>query len=168
MTIEPASRTIRKPAVVHAIGPERKELVEKMQVFWRKQKWSPVQPKRDVPTMPNALLFTLRSVPHHYDGIKAAIESTGDARVYFGEPLAYIRGQGVALFRVEATGFSFLKNLFAWWAEAERGEATGFDIRLFEKNKQYVGSLRGLTPEAAEELIRGHATINAGVAPAAG
>ena len=78
-----------------------------MEVFWRKQKWSPVQPKRDMPTMSHARLFTLRSVPHHFDAIKAAIESTGDARVYFGEPLAYIRGQGVALFRVEATGFSF-------------------------------------------------------------
>jgi len=138
-----------------------------MQVFWRKQKWSPVQPKRDTPTMPNALLFTLRSVPHHYDGIKAAIESTGDAHVYFGEPLAYIRGQGVSLFRVEATGFRFLPNLFDWWAEVEREEATGFDIRLFKNNKEFVGSLRGLTPQAAEELIRGNAVINAGVAPTA-
>ena len=79
------------------------------------------------------VLFTLRSVPHHFDGIKAAIESTGEARVYFGEPLAYIRGQGVALFRVEATGFSFLKNLFDWWTEAERENATGFDIRLYSR-----------------------------------
>lgn len=118
--------------------------------------------------MPNALLFTLRSVPHHFDGIKDAIESTGDARVYFGEPLAYIRGQGVSLFRVEATGFRFLENLFAWWTEAERGEATGFDIRLFKNNKEFVGSLRGLTPHAAEELIRSSAMINAGVEPSAG
>lgn len=131
-----------------------------MHVFWRKQKWSPVQPKRDLPTMPRAHLFTLRSVPHHFDGIKAAIESTGEARVYFGEPLAYIHGQGVALFRVEATGFSFLKNLFDWWAEAEREEAAGFDIRLFKNNKQLVSSLRGLTPEQAEALIREHSTIN--------
>lgn len=138
-----------------------------MQVFWRKQKWAPVQPKRDVPTMPHGLLFTLRSVPHHYDAIKAAIESTGDAHVYFGEPLAYIRGQGVALFRVEATGFSFLKNLFDWWTAAEREEAAGFDIRLFEHNKQFVGSLRGLTPKQAEDLIRAHAAINDKAASAA-
>jgi hypothetical protein len=131
-----------------------------MQFFWRKQKWSPVQPKRDVPTMPGARLFTLRSVPHHYDGIKAAIESTGDARVYFGEPLAYIHGQGVSLFRVEAKGFSFLKNLFDWWAEAEREEAAGFDIRLFVNNKRFVASLRGLSPEAAEQLILEHSRIN--------
>ncbi len=131
-----------------------------MHVFWRKQKWSPVQPKRDVPTMARARLFTLRSVPHHFAEIKAAIESTGDARVYFGEPLAYIRGQGVSLFRVEATGFSFLKNLFDWWSEAEREEAAGFDIKLFVNNKQFVGSLRGLTPEQAEALIREHSLIN--------
>lgn len=118
--------------------------------------------------MPNARLFTLRSVPHHFAGIKAAIESTGDARVYFGEPLAYIRGQGVALFRVEATGFSFLKNMYDWWAEAEREEATGFDIRLFENNKQFVGSLRGLTPEQAERLIREHSRINEQASAAAG
>lgn len=131
-----------------------------MHIFWRKQKWSPVQPKRDVPTMPRARLFTLRSVPHHFAGIKAAIESTGDARVYFGEPLAYIRGQGVSLFRVEAVGFTFLKNLYAWWSEVEREEAAGFDIRLFVNNKQFVGSLRGLTPEQAEALIRENSRIN--------
>ncbi len=131
-----------------------------MQVFWRKQKWSPVQPKRDAPRMSRAHLFTLRSVPHHFDGVKAAIESTGDARVYFGEPLAYIRGQGVSLFRVEATGFSFLKRLYEWWAEAEREEAAGFDIRLFERNKEFVASLHGLTSEQAEALIRAHSTVN--------
>ncbi len=138
-----------------------------MEVFWRKQKWSPVQPKRDVPTMSRARLFTLRSVPHHFDAIKAAIESTGDARVYFGEPLAYIRGQGVALFRVEATGFSFLTNLYEWWAEAEREEATGFDIRLFVNNKQFVGSLHGLTPQQAEDLIREHSLVSEKAASAA-
>ncbi|HEX3721905.1 MAG TPA: hypothetical protein VHV31_03895 [Nitrolancea sp.] len=110
--------------------------------------------------MPSSSLFTLRSVPHHFAGIKSAIESTGDARVWFGEPLAYLEGRGVALFRVEATGFSFLKNLYAFWAEAERLEATGFDIRLYANNKQFVGSLRGLTVERAEELIKAHATMN--------
>jgi len=131
-----------------------------MQRFWRKQKWAPVQPKRDVPTMPGARLFTLRSVPKHFVAIKNAIEATGDARVYFGEPLAYIHGQGVSLFRVEATGFSFLANLYARWTEIEREEAAGFDIRLFESNKQDVGSLRGLSPEQAEALIRQHARVN--------
>lgn len=131
-----------------------------MQRFWRKQKWTPVQPKRDVPTMPGARLFTLRSVPKHFVEIKNAIESTGDARVYFGEPLAYIHGQGVSLFRVEATGFSFLPHLFAWWTETEREEATGFDIRLFVSNKQDVGSLRGLTPEQAETFIHEHSRSN--------
>jgi|ThiBio_1000_plan_1041568.scaffolds.fasta_scaffold16135_2 hypothetical protein len=128
--------------------------------FWRKQKWSPVQPKRDTPEMASAWLFTLRSVPHHYDEIKAAIESTGDARVWFGEPLAYLEGRGVALFRVEATGFSFLPNLYDFWAAAERDEATGFDIRLYTQNKQFAGSLRGLTPQQAEALIKEHALVN--------
>ena len=131
-----------------------------MQRFWRKQKWSPVQPKRDQPTMPDARLFTLRSVPHHYAGILNAIQSTGDAHVYFGEPLAYIHGQGVSLFRVEASGFTFLKNLYEWWSEAEREEAAGFDIKLYVNNKQLVGSLRGLTPEQAERLIREHSRAN--------
>jgi hypothetical protein len=134
-----------------------------MHVFWRKQKWSPVQPKRDSPEMPSAWLFTLRSVPHHFAGIKAAIESTGDARVWFGEPLAYLEGRGVALFRVEAKGFTFLTNLYAFWAEAERLEATGFDIRLFANNKEFVGSLRGLTPALAETLIKQHARVNQAV-----
>jgi len=131
-----------------------------MHVFWRKQKWSPVQPKRAVPEMPSAWLFTLRSVPHHFAGIKAAIESTGDGRVWFGEPLAYLEGRGVALLRVEATGFTFLTNLYVFWTEAERLEATGFDIRLFANNKQFVGSLRGLTPTQAEQLIKEHARVN--------
>lgn len=134
--------------------------------FWRKQKWSPVQPKRDTPEMASAWLFTLRSVPHHYDEIKAAIESTGDARVWFGEPLAYLEGRGVAIFRVEANGFSFLPNLYAFWAKAERDEAAGFDIRLYTHNKQLVGSLRGLTPQYAEAFIKEHAHMNQAVGAA--
>ena len=118
--------------------------------------------------MPGARLFTLRSVPHHFAGIKAAIESTGDAHVYFGEPLAYIHGQGVSLFRIEATGFSFLKNLYDWWTEAERENATGFDIKLYVNNKQEVGSLRGLMPEKAETLLREHSHINETAVPSAG
>ena len=131
-----------------------------MHNFWRKQKWSPVRPKLDLPEMPSSYLFTLRSVPHHYTGIKAAIESTGDARVWFGEPLSYLEGRGVALFRVEATGFSFLKNLYDFWAEAERLEATGFDIRLYRDNKQFVASLHGLSAQQAEELIKAHSRVN--------
>ncbi len=118
--------------------------------------------------MPGARLFTLRSVPHHYAGILHAIQSTGEAKVYFGEPLAYIHGQGVALFRVEATGFGWLKNLYDWWNEAERGEAAGFDIRLYVHNKQFVAGLRGLTPEQAETLIWEHSAINETVVPSAG
>jgi hypothetical protein len=135
--------------------------------FWRKQKWSPVQPKRDTPEMTSSWLFTLRSVPHHYDEIKSAIESTGDARVWFGEPLAYLEGRGVAIFRVEATGFSWLSNLYAFWTKAERDEATGFDIRLYTQNKQLAGSLRGLTPSYAEAFIKEHARMNQAAGAAA-
>jgi hypothetical protein len=106
-------------------------------------------------------------VPHHYAEIKAAIESAGDARVWFGEPLSYLEGRGVSLFRVEAKGFTFLKNLYDFWAEAERLEATGFDIRLFAKNKQFVGSLRGLTPAEAEQLIKEHSRVNQAAAATA-
>ena len=130
-------------------------------LFTRTQPDNPVQPQRLVPTIPGAFLFTLRSVPRHYAGIKAAIESTGEARVYFGEPLAYLKGQGVALFRVEATGFGWLDNLYDWWRQAESAEATGFDIRLFVENTRYVARLRDLTPAEVEVLITRNATRNA-------
>ena len=61
----------------------------------------------------------------------------------------------------------FLKNLYDWWAEAEREEATGFDIRLFVNNKEFVGSLHGLTPQQAEDLIREKSRVNERAAPAA-
>ena len=113
--------------------------------------------KHAVPVWPGAWLFTLRSVPHHYHGIKAALEATGDAHVYFSEALAYIRGQGVSLFRVEATGFTFLPHLYDWWHFTERAEAFPFDIVLYVNNTERVGSLRGLSPAEAEALIREHA-----------
>jgi hypothetical protein len=123
-----------------------------------------VRPRLQVPTVPGAWVFTLRSVPHHHDGILAAIESTGDAHVYFSEPLAYIKGQGVSLFRVEATGFSFLRNLYDWWREVERREATGFDIRLYVDNTRLIGNLRDRTPAQVEELIVRNAPRHEGAA----
>ena len=103
------------------------------------------------------MLFTLRSVPRHYDAFKDAIESTGEATVYFGEALAYIRGKGIALFRIEATGTDFVDALYERWRELEWNEAFRFDVTLYIHNTEYVDSLRGYTPDEAKELIASHA-----------
>lgn len=122
----------------------------------------PDEPKRTEPTMPGAMLLTLRSVPRHYDALKDAIESTGDARVYFGEALAYIRGKGIALFRVEATGTDWVDALYETWRELEWREAFRFDVTFYVNSTDYIDSLRGYSPEEAKELIRKHAPINEG------
>lgn len=124
-----------------------------MRLFKRSQTSAPYYPKRTGPSQPNAHLFTLRSVPRHHDGILAALQSTGSARVYFSEPLAYLRGQGVSLFRVEASGFDFLDNLYAWWRETERLEAFTFDIALYVNNVDFVASLRDHGPAEIRRLI---------------
>lgn len=122
-------------------------------LFARTQTTIPIEPRRLQPEIGGAYLFTLRSVPHHYEGIKRAIESTGEARVYFAEPLAYLRGQGVSLFRVEATGFGWLEPLYAWWRDIERTEAAGFDIKLYVENTRYVANLRDHPPAEVADLI---------------
>jgi hypothetical protein len=99
------------------------------------------------------LLFSLRSTPRHHVGIKVAIESTGRARVYFSEPLAYLRGQGVAIFRVEAFGLDWLENLYAFWRDTEALEAFTFDIALYVNNTEYITSLRGRTPDEMRRII---------------
>jgi hypothetical protein len=105
------------------------------------------------------MLLTLRSVPRHFDALSEAIESTGEARIYFGEALAYIRGKGIALFRIEATGLDWVDALYQRWRELEWEEAFRFDITLYVHNTDYVDSLRGYSPEQAKELIRKHAPI---------
>ena len=117
---------------------------------------TPDEPRQTVPTTPGAMLFTLRTVPRHYDVLKEAIESRGDATVYFGESLAYIRGKGVALFRVEATGTDFVDSLYETWRALERQEAFRFDIDFYIHNTEWVASLRGHSPEEAKELIEQH------------
>ncbi|TVR75447.1 MAG: hypothetical protein EA415_03865 [Sphaerobacteraceae bacterium] len=114
---------------------------------------TPDEPQRTGPSKPGAMLFTLRSVPRHYHALKAAIESTGEATVYFGEALAYIRGKGISLFRVEATGTDFVDNLFETWRELEWNEAFRFDVTFYIHNTEYVDSLRGYSPEQVKELI---------------
>lgn len=118
---------------------------------------TPDEPQRTGPSTPGAMLITLRSVPRHYDALKEAIESTGEATVYFGEALAYIRGKGIALFRIETTGTDFVDNLFARWRELEWNEAFRFDITLYVHNTEYVDSLRGYSPEQVKALISRHA-----------
>jgi hypothetical protein len=124
-----------------------------MRLFKRSTTAAPYYPKRTGPSTPGAYLFTLRSVPRHHDGILAAIESTGDARVFFSEPLAYLRGQGVSLFRVEASGFGFLDTLYDWWRRTEVQEAFTFDIALYVNNIDFVASLRDHDAAAVRRLI---------------
>lgn len=125
-----------------------------MGLFGRKQPPAKEPPKREGPSKPGAWLFTLRSVPRHYQGIKTAIESTGEAKVYFGEPLAYIKGQGVSLFRVEATGLNWVDALYDWWRNIEQREAFTFDINLYVQNTIWVASLSEQSPEQVRNLIR--------------
>jgi hypothetical protein len=125
-----------------------------MPLFRRRQPAAPEKPPRLGPSMHGAHLFDLRSVPRHYEPLKNAIESTGEARVYFGEPLAYIRGKGVALFRVEARDLTFVEPLLDAWKGIERQEAFRFDIALYIHNDELVANLRGLSPDQIKSLIQ--------------
>lgn len=128
-----------------------------MGLFGRKQVPAKEPPRREGPSKPGARLFTLRSVPRHYRGIKTAIESTGEANVYFGEALAYLKGQGVSLFRVEATGFNWVDALYDWWRNIEQREAFTFDINLYVQNTIWVASLSEHSPEQIKRLIEDNA-----------
>jgi hypothetical protein len=128
-----------------------------MGLFSRKATPAPERPTKAGPSKPDAWLITLRSVPRHYQGIKTAIESAGEAQVYFGEALAYIKGQGVSLFRVEATGLNWVDALYDWWRRIERQEAFTFDINLYFHNTQWVANLREHSPEDVKNMIRGSA-----------
>ena len=121
--------------------------------LFRRTKAPPYQPTRLQPEWPGAYLFTLRSVPRHHDGLRAAIDGQPGSRCWFSEPLAYLRGQGVSLFRVEARDFKFLPDLYAWWRETERREAFTFDILLYFNNNDLVASLRAHTPEEVRRII---------------
>jgi len=122
-------------------------------LFKRSVTSAPYEPRRVGPSQAGAFLFTLRSVPRHHDGILAAIESTGGARAYFSEPLAYLRGQGVSLFRVEATSLEWLDNLYVWWTQTETNEAFTFDIALYVNNVDFVASLREKSAADIRRLI---------------
>ena len=121
--------------------------------LFRRKKAPPYQPTRLQPAWPGAYLFTLRSTPRHHDGIRAAIDAQPGSRCWFSEPLAYLRGQGVSLFRVEARDFKFLPDLYAWWLEMETREAFTFDISLYFNNTDFVASLRTHTPDEILRII---------------
>jgi hypothetical protein len=125
-------------------------------LFKRKKVAPPYEPTKLRPQWPGAWMFTLRSTPRHHDGILAQIESMGGAHVYFSEPLAYLRGQGVSIFRVEARDLNFLEPLYRWWAETERAEAAAFNIALFVNNTDFVADLKGSSPSAIRDLIEQH------------
>jgi hypothetical protein len=85
--------------------------------------------------------------------MRAQIERGGGARVFFSEPLSYIGGKGISLFRVEATGLDFLDGLYDWWAKKERDEAFPFDIDLYVNDREWVANLRDHTPDQIRRLI---------------
>ncbi len=124
-----------------------------IKIKFRRTPAPPIEPKLQRPEQVGAMRFTLRSVPRHHDAIRAIIDGNDESRVFFSEPLAYLRGQGVSLFRVEATNLGFLDDLYPWWAETERREAFSFDINLFFNDRNWVASLREQTPEQIREII---------------
>lgn len=128
-----------------------------IKIQFRRNAAPPIVPKRVSPNTPGAYLFTLRSVPRHHDPIRDIIDASGSARVWFSEPLAYLRGQGVSIFRVEATGLDFLEPLYDWWRRKESEEAFSFDINLFFNDRQWIASMREHTPDEILAIIESSA-----------
>lgn len=126
-------------------------------IKFRRTPAPPIEPKTSRPEWVGAMRFTLRSSPRHHDPIRAIIDGSDGARVFFSEPLAYLRGQGVSLFRVEATNLDFLDDLYNWWAETERREAFAFDINLFFNDREWVASLREHSAEEIRRMIEENA-----------
>jgi hypothetical protein len=123
-----------------------------LKLFKRSQTSAPYYPQRTGPASPGSYIFTLRSTPRHHDGLKQPIVN-GGGNVYFSEPLAYLRGQGVSLFRVEASRLDFFDDLYRWWAETENREAFPFDIALYFNNIDFVASLKDYTPAEIKQMI---------------
>jgi hypothetical protein len=126
-------------------------------IKFRRTPAPPIEPKRTRPETVGAMRFSLRSVPRHHDPIRAIIDGSSGAKVFFSEPLAYLRGQGVSLLRVEATSLDFLDDLYTWWVETERQEAFAFDINLFFNDRDWVASLREHSPAEIRSLIEENA-----------
>ena len=124
-----------------------------IKIKFRRTPAPPIEPQLTRPQQVGAYHFTLRSVPRHHDPIRAIIDGADGSRVFFSEPLAYLRGQGISLFRVEATDLGFLDELYRWWAETEHNEAFPFDINLFFNDREWIASLREHTPAQIREII---------------
>ncbi len=102
--------------------------------WWRGRRFQPKE-KVTEPRTPGAWVVTIRSVPLRYDELRRVVESTGEARVYFGEALAYLRGEAVALLRERGIGCGVFYPLplhrqrcFAPWAgnvQCPRADAAG-------------------------------------------
>lgn len=103
--------------------------------------------------------FTLKGSPRHYDDVKAIVEASMSANVYFGEPLAYERGAGIALWRIKARDFDWLQPLYDWWVEMERIEPIQFTFHLYlPDNLKYPAlDLREHSVGDVERFIREHA-----------
>lgn len=108
--------------------------------------------------------FSIKGSPRHFEDVKAIIEAGGEAQVYFGEPLTYERGAGVALWRIRAQGFGWLPALYDYWAEAERTEPITFTFHLYlpDNQKYPVLDLRQHTPAEVEAFIRANAPEESG------
>ena len=114
-------------------------------------------------SVPDGYRFTLKGSPRHYDDVLKIIEADPAAHMYFGEALTYERGAGVAIWRIEATGFDWLTRLYDWWAEMERVEPIQFTFNLyFPNNSKYAElDLRTNTPEQVVEVIKSKAPRSA-------
>ena len=100
--------------------------------------------------------FTLKGSPRFYDDVLRIIESDPGAEVYFGEALTYERGAAVALWRVRASGFSWIPVLYSWWADQERIEPVRFTFYLYipPELKYPAMDLRDHSPAEVEAFIK--------------
>ena len=128
-------------------------------IFGKKKQQSTVEAVPSPAVLPSGWRFALKGSPRHYDDVVRIIESTPNAKVYFGEALAYERGAGVALWRISATDLSWLPKLYDWWAEQERLEPIEFTFHLYlPDNPKYPAlDLREHTPDEVAEFIKNNA-----------
>lgn len=131
------------------------------EMFWNRKK-SHIKPELEV--KPKAFIsghqFTIKGSPRFYKDVHRII-TEGGAQVYFGEALTYERGAAVALWRVRATEFGWLKEMYDYWVEMERTEPilTTFHLYLPSDLKYPALDMREHTPEEVEAFIRANAPV---------
>ncbi|HEU0165886.1 MAG TPA: hypothetical protein VFQ54_12645 [Thermomicrobiales bacterium] len=122
--------------------------------------WKRARLKREMAVPPKETFagyrFALKGSPRHFDDVKAIVEQSGTAKVYFGEALAYERGAGVALWRIRARDFDWLQPLYDWWVEMERIEPIQFTFHLYlpDDPKYAVLDLRSTNPADVAAFIK--------------